>query len=142
MTSAESQPPQDGSTLDPASVEPLVAKCHCGRVQITLPSKPPKLNECQCTVCYKYGALWGYFTRGALKVNIAPDAQLNSYQRYDEYCQGDLSFNRCSHCGCMTHWWGENEYTGPEHKMGVNCRLLTPEEIADIPRKMNPGPTE
>ncbi len=140
MTSAESKAPQNTPPLDSPSVEPVVAKCHCGRVQITLPSKPTKLNECQCTVCYKYGALWGYFTRGALTVTTAPDARLISYQRCDEYCQGDLSFNSCSHCGCMTHWWGEKEWTGPEHKMGVNCRMLTQEEIAGIPRSLSKGP--
>lgn len=118
--------------------ETLIAACHCNRVQAQLPSKPKKLNECHCTVCYKYGALWAYFGRNEVKVTVADDTKLEAYTRDDS--DGDISFIRCGHCGCMMVWWGLGEYSGPEHKMGVNCRMLPETEIEGIEKRVSPGP--
>src|SRR6185437_4759692 len=35
--------------------------CPCGGVTVTVPSKPDYLNSCDCTLCFRLGALWGYF---------------------------------------------------------------------------------
>ncbi|KAK1759127.1 hypothetical protein QBC47DRAFT_371094 [Echria macrotheca] len=100
--------------------------CHCGRVTLTLPSLPPYINECHCTVCYKYGVLWGYFPRRDVDIKMSDGATLQKYVRTDEGSDGDISFNRCSHCGCIVCWFGETVpkggFDGPE-KMGVNCRM-------------------
>lgn len=120
---------------------PLIATCHCGRVQVQLPSKPTILNECNCTVCYKYGALWGYFQRSDIVVTTTGDAKLQAYIREDKGRDGVLSFNRCGICGCMVTWWGEGEYSGPDHKMGVNCRMLPERDIEGIERKISPPST-
>jgi hypothetical protein len=118
--------------------ETLTAVCHCGRVRVQLPSKPTSLLECHCTVCYKYGALWAYFPRNDVVVTTASDTTLQPYIRED--ADGDISFNRCSHCGCMVCWKGEGKYAGPEHKMGVNCRMLPETEIEGIEKKQSKGP--
>ncbi|KAH8899944.1 hypothetical protein GQ53DRAFT_740942 [Thozetella sp. PMI_491] len=132
-------PATGGDALPPPEDKTgLIATCHCGRVQIEMPSKPPKINECHCTVCYKYGALWGYFQRPTVTVTTSDGATVVPYIRADK--DACCSFNRCSHCGCMTHWWGVGKYTGPEHHMGVNCRLLPIEALEGIPRSVSPGP--
>lgn len=115
----------------------LTATCHCGRVQVKMPSKPSKLNECHCSVCYKYGALWGYFEHADVEVTTSLDNKLQSYIREDTGSEGDISFECCSHCGCMVLWWGERGFAGPEHKMGVNCRLLPLEELEGIESKIS-----
>jgi len=117
------------------STSTLTAACHCGRVQIPLPSEPTKLNECRCTVCYKYGAIWAYYPRPNVVINTAGDAKIEKYIRADEGSDGDLSFNRCGHCGCMMFWYGEGQWAGPEHQMGINCRMLPEKDIEGIERK-------
>jgi hypothetical protein len=106
-------------------------------VTAQLPSKPEKLNECHCTVCYKYGALWGYFQRNEVVI-ITGTTQLQDYVREDS--DGDIAFNRCKHCGCMMFWWGLGKYAGVEHKMGVNCRMLPEGEIEGIEKSVSKGP--
>ena len=92
----------------------FLATCHCGRVRVQIP-KPTKLNECHCSVCYKYGALWAYFKPDEVKIEVADDTTLNKYIRSDS--DGDISFDRCGHCGCLINWKGLGEYSGPEHQM-------------------------
>ena len=121
--------------------EPLTLKCYCGLVEVELPCTPNKLNECRCSVCYSYGALWAYYRRGDVMVTTAaepvPGVSLQKYMRDDEEADGDLAFYRCSHCGCTTHWWGEEDSpkrSGPAAKMGVNCRMLGEKGIEGIER--------
>jgi hypothetical protein len=117
----------------------MVASCHCNRIKITMPSLPTRLNECHCTACYKYGAIWAYFPRNEVRISVADDTKIEAYIRADG--DGDLSFNRCSNCGCITHWWGEGEIPeGVEERMGVNCRLVPENEIFGIERTISPGP--
>jgi len=131
----------DQSAHDPlpasSSKDSLVAKCHCGRVRLQLPSKPTSLNECHCTVCYQYGALWAYYERKDVVVTTASDTTLQAYIRDDS--DGDLSFNRCGHCGCMVCWTVVGEWPVQEQKMGVNCRMLSEIEIEGIERSISPG---
>ena len=129
--------PSDNSASS-RKADTLTAVCHCGRVRIQLPSKPTRLLECHCTVCYKYGALWAYFPRNEPVIKIADDATLVPYIREDT--AGNISFNRCSYCGCMVCWLGEKGFSGPTHKMGVNCRMLTESEIEGIEKKVSKGP--
>lgn len=137
---ATDQPSDGALPISTSKDGTLTATCHCGRVEVQLPSKPTKLNECHCTVCYKYGALWAYFPRSDVLVTTAADTKLQAYIRDDKGADGDISFNRCGHCGCMVIWWGEGEHAGPEHKMGVNCRMLPKDEIEGIERKISKGP--
>lgn len=132
------EPPCHDSPVSNSKDDTLTAVCHCGRVRIQLPSKPERLTECHCTVCYKYGALWAYFQRNDVVVTTASDTELVKYVRAD--ADGDLSFNRCGHCGCMMCWRGEGKYDGPEHKSGVNCRMLPESAIEGIPKKVSKGP--
>lgn len=103
----------------------ITARCHCGRVSLELPTPPDKINECHCSLCYRYGALWGYYPRYEVNilVNILPPPPgqrpstnashdvgdsatdlpgLLSYVRSDG--DGDIAFFFCKHCGCLTHW--------------------------------------
>lgn len=128
-SAADSQMPQ-GTTSTPATNAPLVASCHCGRVTLELPSAPTKINECHCSVCYKYGALWVYYPRKDVMVTVAAtekDASLKEYVR-DDLKESGIAFCRCGHCGCMTHWWAVGKRTHTVKKMGVNARML-PEEV-------------
>ncbi|KAK3944408.1 hypothetical protein QBC46DRAFT_304968 [Diplogelasinospora grovesii] len=134
-----------------------IATCHCGRVSLDLPSKPDELNECRCTICFQYGALWAYYPRKDVTVTVStppttsaptiPSSASSStgshgiqkYIREDKKGERSrLSFNRCGNCGVLTHWWGESgDYAGDDHRMGVNCRLLGEKGIAGIERHVS-----
>jgi len=121
--------------------EPLRYTCHCGRIRVALTAKPAYVNECQCSVCYKLGAIWGYLERRMVDVTTADDASLQPYIRSDENGDGDVSFNRCSHCGSLVSWTrvpGKPEDGG--ERTGMNCRLLEPKELEGLDRRRGTGP--
>ena len=48
--------------------------CHCGAVTIEIPHPPETLTDCSCSICRRYGVLWGYFERGQVRITAAPGA--------------------------------------------------------------------
>ena len=104
----------------------LIAKCHCGAVQLQVPRKPERLTSCNCSICHKLGAQWAYYLESEVQISD-PDLQISGYMHGDR-C---ISFNHCSRCGVPTHW--SSVESGPEAKIAVNARLFEPEDIADVP---------
>ncbi len=72
----------------------LRATCHCGAVAISIPRPPEKVTNCNCSICRRYGTLWGYFEQPEVLVEAAPGAT-------HEYSWGDnsLAFVRCAVTG-------------------------------------------
>ncbi len=99
--------------------------CHCGRVTVRVPGSPDYLNACNCTLCFKKGALWGYFPRSEVEIEGATEA----YVRGDE-ADPYLSTNFCPHCGTTTHWMPLAD-DAPD-RMGVNMRLFEPGDMRGI----------
>ncbi|KAK1835714.1 hypothetical protein QBC39DRAFT_378423 [Podospora conica] len=121
--------------------EPLALTCHCGRVRVAIAAKPAFVNECQCTVCYKLGAMWGYLERRQVDVTAADGATVQSYVRTDAGGDGDCAFNRCSHCGSLVSWRRVPGNPGDEtERMGVNLRLLGPGGLEGLERRKGTGP--
>lgn len=123
----------------PESSTAIKASCHCGRVTLELPSPPTRLNECRCSICYKYGALWAYYPRKDVLI-MASEPGSHSYLRKDSGCKGEISFNWCNYCGCLMYWWGEgasSKRVGPNAKMGFNARMLPEKDIEAVERKIS-----
>lgn len=113
---------------------PLTIQCHCSRLKISYPSKPTSLNACHCSVCYKYGVLWGYFPGNEVTITESDGATIQDYIRSDEGRTGHLAFRRCSHCGCVMCWSRLKE--GPKTlSTGVNFRLADWRLIEGIPQR-------
>ncbi len=96
--------------------------CHCGDVRLELAGLPASLTECNCSVCRRYAALWGY---------LAPDqVQLQLPTQTKAYVWGDQSieFHHCPNCGCVTHYVS---LTTP--RIAVNFRLAEPGLTAQLP---------
>jgi hypothetical protein len=93
----------------------LTATCHCGAVRVDVPRKPRRLTSCNCSICHRYGTLWGYYNHADVKLTAARDAT-------DRYVWGDktLRFVRCKTCGCVMLW--EPVEVKPASRMGVNAR--------------------
>jgi len=121
-----------------AADEPVLLTCHCKRIRVTVPAMPLRVNECQCSICYRYGVLWAYYLRRQVLVeSVDPSGYLQPYERTDAIGNGDLAFVHCSHCGCVTHWEGTADTPkrkGPEARMGVNWRMAPPSTMQGIER--------
>ncbi|MGI4976008.1 MAG: GFA family protein [Janthinobacterium lividum] len=107
----------------------LVAACHCGDVRVEVEGPPSYLNECQCSVCRRYGALWGYYRGDQVRVSGAVEAYT--------WGQGELEFCRCRRCGCVSHWQMAD---GDRSRLAVNGRLFEPGDLEGVPVRQSPGP--
>ncbi|WP_077035365.1 GFA family protein [Pelomonas sp. KK5] len=101
----------------------LEGACHCGAVQLTLPSVPEKATRCNCSLCRRVGALWAYYEFGT--VRIEGETQ--------EYIQGDRTLRtmRCRNCGIVTHWEPVDPQAVTRH--GVNLNNFDPQLQASVP---------
>jgi hypothetical protein len=103
----------------------IEASCHCGAVRFTVEAAPDELNDCQCSICRRLGALWAYYVPS--QVRFAADSGPTDTYIWNERI---LAFHRCRTCGCVTHW---SPYIDPAYpRMGVNGRLFPPQTVAAI----------
>ncbi len=96
--------------------------CHCGQVQLTLATPPETLTSCNCSICSRYAALWGYFDPKEVSLNeLAPSGQEESasvgYSHGDKY----LVFYHCKRCGCVTHTLTTDKVSEP--RIALNFRM-------------------
>lgn len=152
----ESEKPAAAAPAPATKAAPLVATCHCRSVTVELPAAPTAVNECRCSLCWRYGALWAYYGRGDVLVTVAatvPDsgalnhAGAGRYLRRDDGHAGRLAFHFCAHCGCVTHWWRTAAAAAPgeekpaadpdKEKMGVNMRLAGEKAVEGVERKVS-----
>ena len=103
----------------------IETSCHCGAVRLRLPHPPQTLTSCNCSLCRRIGALWGYYERSS---EVTMDAAAGATVAY---VQGDrtLEMHHCVVCGCVTHW---QSIPAKGDRMGVNFRLADPADIAGI----------
>ena len=100
-------------------------QCHCGNVEITIENKPEMLTRCNCSMCSRYAALWGYYSPEIVDIKIG-DKGLSNYSWGGKY----LDFKNCTECGCVTHYITTAK--APKQKVGINFRMAPIKSIADI----------
>ena len=103
----------------------LTGSCHCGAVRITIPTAPDYINDCNCSLCVKHGATWGYFKRS--EVGVTGD-QIGSYV-HPRMAHPFVRLNFCGGCGCTTHCVAIDDATD---WACVNTRLFEPEDMAAV----------
>lgn len=92
------------------------ASCHCGLCVLAVEGLPETVTDCNCSICFKYGVLWAYYTVGAVdRSRLGPT---------DRYVWGDrkIAFLRCQGCGCLVCWWPVDE--DGLFRCGINARLF------------------
>ncbi len=101
----------------------IEAHCHCKNVQIRC-SAPKSLVECNCSLCYRFGALWAHCAVSDVEIIIKDNVV--------GYVQGDetLDAYHCETCGCLTHYI--NKPDSPRNTVGVNFRMVDAKEIEGI----------
>jgi hypothetical protein len=100
-------------------------QCHCGNVTLTIRRLTNVATKCNCSLCRRYAALWGYLTEP--EVNIAVGKyELKSYEHGDK-C---ISFQHCSNCGCVTHYTSTPQ--SRSDRVAVNYNMFSGDLIEAI----------
>lgn len=100
----------------------IEASCHCGAVRFAVETAPDEVNDCNCSICRRYGGLWAYYDPKDVRF-----AEGNGPTDTYMWNHRILAFHRCRGCGCLTHWAPAD---GVYPRMGVNARLMDPEVLA------------
>ena len=107
----------------------MTLDCLCGEVRVTTARKPDFVHACNCDLCRKSGARWGYYDPAEVQVSGVS----GRYRRADKADPGaELHF--CQQCGATTHF-RLTEAAVAKHgdtMMGVNMALVPESELAGI----------
>ena len=104
--------------------------CLCGRVTVKIGKRPDYINECNCTLCCKSGARWGYFNPSEVLV----EGKTQRYSREDKV-EPNAELHFCERCGATTHFMlTENAIVkfNKNSLTGVNMRLANESDLAGI----------
>ncbi len=104
----------------------LKGRCHCGQVGWRFDGVPDHATACNCSMCRRRGALWGYGHEG---INVHVDGEPAVYVWGD----AALGTHFCPTCGIVAYWRGLTTDAEGRRRMGFNLRLAEPEAVADIP---------
>ncbi|KAK4496810.1 hypothetical protein PRZ48_012794 [Zasmidium cellare] len=102
---------------------PITATCHCADISITAPRLPDFINDCQCGVCRRYGAAWGYYPIDDAQVTKEPGASTKIYLWGDRDCE----FHFCARCGGVVFWWPTEKLLRRSREMGLNTNMVDPD---------------
>ncbi|KAL6245008.1 hypothetical protein RBB50_007783 [Rhinocladiella similis] len=119
-----------------AEKDSIRSSCHCGAITVTVPRLPKYANSCQCTICRRYGAAWGYYNPDEVKIETKPGAITKKYIWGDR----TVSFDFCDSCGCVCYWFPLKPPAaadGGEYQMGVNTNNIDPEVLKYVDRKID-----
>lgn len=100
--------------------------CHCGRIRFTVPRLPDRVTACNCSICRRYQAAWGYYRRRDVDLDIQDEAAI-AYAWNDHM----INFMHCRYCGCLTHY--EDVKRTAESALVVNFHMVDPKVWQDIP---------
>lgn len=112
-----------------------VTSCHCGAVTIEMTRPVHQMTRCNCSICRRYGALWAYQQRKAIRVADGAGV-LRSYSHGER----NLEFFHCSVCGCVTHYHHSDRREDGSDMSAVNMRnIVDPQQIKDLPIRLLDG---
>ncbi|MFD1612433.1 GFA family protein [Sphingomonas tabacisoli] len=107
----------------------LTLSCLCGQLRVTTSRQPDFIHECNCTLCSKTGARWGYFDPS--EVSVEGTAQ--------GYCRGDKDdpaarIQFCATRGSTTHFTLTESAVAKfgNSMVGVNMGLADERDLAGI----------
>ena len=107
----------------------MVVSCLCGQVRVTVTKRPDFINECNCTLCSKFGARWAYFHPS----EVAVEGTTQGFSRADkEDPAAELQF--CARCGVTTHFTLTSSAAAKfgNTQLVVNMRLVDDAELAGV----------
>lgn len=110
--------------------------CLCGQIRTELSKRPDFIHECNCTLCRKTGARWGYFHPSEVTI----DGAGKGYCREDkEDPSAEIRF--CENCGATTHFSLTASAVSKfgNTMMGVNMLLADERDLAGVELRFPDG---
>jgi hypothetical protein len=103
--------------------------CLCGAVHVETAKRPDYIHECNCTLCTKTGARWGYFHPSEVVVS----GETHSYCRRDK-AEAAAQVQFCPICGSTTHFTLTESVAAKlgDVMAGVNLRLADESDLTGI----------
>lgn len=110
--------------------------CHCGRLRLELKRRPEFIHECNCTLCSKAGARWGYFH----PAEVVVEGEAKGYRR-DDKSDPNAEIRFCPTCGSTTHFVLTEAAVSKfgDSVIGVNMWLADPQDLAGIELRFPDG---
>jgi hypothetical protein len=107
----------------------LKLSCLCGQIRVETSKPPDYIHECNCTLCSKAGARWGYFHPSEVSV----EGKAQGYCREDKDDPAAL-LQFCAKCGSTTHFVLTAKAVAKfgNTLIGVNMRLADERDLAGI----------
>lgn len=114
----------------------LKLSCPCGEVRIETAKRPDYIHECNCSLCSRADARWGYFDPSEVTVEGATEG----YCREDKDDPGAL-LRFCPKCGVTTHFVLTESAVAKHGNvvMGVNMRLTDQADLAGVELRFPDG---
>jgi hypothetical protein len=107
----------------------MTLSCLCGQVHVAVDRQPDYVNECNCTLCNKTGARWGYFRPSEVSI----EGSTKGYSRTDKK-DPNAEVHFCAECGSTTHFVltkGTVSKFG-NTLVGVNMWLAAEQDLAGV----------
>jgi hypothetical protein len=116
----------------------LNLSCLCGQIRIALAKRPDFIHECNCTLCSKTGARWGYFHPS----EVSSEGVSTGYSRGDKD-DPNAEVHFCATCGATTHFVLTDSAVARfgNSMMGVNMWLADAGDLAGIELRFPDGQT-
>jgi hypothetical protein len=107
----------------------LKLSCLCGQASVEVARLPDFVFECNCTLCTKSGARWGYFAPG----EVTPSGETRAFRRADK-ADPASQIHFCPNCGVTTHFTlTESAIARFGNSMaGVNMALADESDLSGI----------
>lgn len=90
--------------------------CHCGSAHWRLEAVPARATACNCSICRRYGALWGYGFYDE-QITLSGDTRLYLWGRKR------IEFHFCARCGCVLCWQAATPGEDGRRWGAVNLRM-------------------
>jgi hypothetical protein len=119
----------------------LIARCHCGAIQLKVETPPAEVASCNCSFCSKRGGLWAYYPAQDVQLLTSRD-RVHTYQ-WNHYIG---THHHCGVCGCGTHSQFPDFSSGtPDHdkqRIAINARIFEDFDLGAVPVVKLQGRTE
>ena len=100
----------------------MIASCLCGAVSVTIETKPEFINDCNCSLCRKVGAAWGYFPSSSVTIS----GTTVPFARRDKTAPA-VEVHTCASCATTTHFVLTESFKERNRSadlIGVNMRIF------------------
>lgn len=108
----------------------MTGSCICGAVMVSVAAPPEFIHDCNCGLCRKAGAAWGYFSSS----QVEADGNTSFFVRTDKkHAVAQVHF--CTICGATTHFDLSESFKAGNpsaDQIGVNMRLFKSSDLNGV----------